>query len=118
MARQQGWQFQARLARQGRHHGNARRVERCGVGGMERTMHGPDDPLYKSLGSFQQNVAKRSNGALEIKLFPSSQLGKDEDVLEQARAGGRGALSPAGVLLTPASVSRWPISRWPTGECA
>jgi tripartite ATP-independent transporter DctP family solute receptor len=46
-----------------------------------------DDPLYKGLESFQENVAKRSNGALEIKLFPSSQLGKDEDVLEQARAG-------------------------------
>ena len=46
-----------------------------------------DDPLYKGLESFQANVAERSNGALEIKLFPSSQLGKDEDVLEQARAG-------------------------------
>jgi tripartite ATP-independent transporter DctP family solute receptor len=46
-----------------------------------------DDPLYKGLESFQDSVAKRSNGALEIKLFPSSQLGKDEDVMEQARAG-------------------------------
>jgi len=46
-----------------------------------------DDPLYKGLESFQANVAERSKGALEVKLFPSSQLGKDEDVLEQARAG-------------------------------
>lgn len=46
-----------------------------------------DDPLYKGLESFRDGVAKNSNGEVEIKLFPSSQLGKDEDVLEQARAG-------------------------------
>ncbi len=46
-----------------------------------------NDPLYKGLESLQAAVAERSNGALEIKLFPNSQLGPDEDVLEQARAG-------------------------------
>jgi tripartite ATP-independent transporter DctP family solute receptor len=46
-----------------------------------------NDPLYKGLESFAAAVAKRSNGALEAKLFPNSQLGPDEDVLEQARAG-------------------------------
>lgn len=45
------------------------------------------DPLYKGLESFQAAVAERSGGALEIKIFPNSQLGPDEDVLEQARAG-------------------------------
>ncbi|WP_181700084.1 C4-dicarboxylate TRAP transporter substrate-binding protein [Chthonobacter albigriseus] len=45
------------------------------------------DPLYKGLESFQAAVAERSKGALEVKLFPNSQLGADEDVLEQARAG-------------------------------
>lgn len=45
------------------------------------------DPLYKGLEAFRDNVAKASNGAMEIKLFPNSQLGADEDVLEQARAG-------------------------------
>lgn len=45
------------------------------------------DPLYKGLESFQANVAEASDGQLEIKLFPNSQLGPDEDVLEQARAG-------------------------------
>lgn len=45
------------------------------------------DPLYKGLESFRDRVAAASNGALEIKLFPNSQLGPDEDVLEQARAG-------------------------------
>ena len=45
------------------------------------------DPLYKGLESFRDAVAARSNGAIEVKLFPNSQLGPDEDVLEQARAG-------------------------------
>jgi len=45
------------------------------------------DPLYKGLESFRDSVAKRTNGAIEVKLFPNSQLGSDEDVLEQARAG-------------------------------
>jgi tripartite ATP-independent transporter DctP family solute receptor len=45
------------------------------------------DPLYTGLTAFQKNVAERSNGRLEVKLFPNSQLGPDEDVLEQARAG-------------------------------
>lgn len=46
-----------------------------------------NDPLYKGLESFRDAVAERSNGAIEVKLFPNSQLGPDEDVLEQARAG-------------------------------
>ena len=45
------------------------------------------DPLYKCLESFRDAVAQRSNGTIEVKLFPNSQLGPDEDVLEQARAG-------------------------------
>src|SRR5690606_7915793 len=46
-----------------------------------------DDPLYKGLEAFRDAVAERSKGAIEVKLFPNSQLGPDEDVLEQARAG-------------------------------
>jgi tripartite ATP-independent transporter DctP family solute receptor len=45
------------------------------------------DPLYKGLESFAANVAEASGGKIEVKLFPNSQLGPDEDVLEQARAG-------------------------------
>lgn len=45
------------------------------------------DPLYKGLEAFQTNILEASDGRLEIKLFPNSQLGPDEDVLEQARAG-------------------------------
>ncbi|MBL4808380.1 MAG: C4-dicarboxylate TRAP transporter substrate-binding protein [Rhodobacteraceae bacterium] len=45
------------------------------------------DPLYAGLEAFQENILEASDGRLEIKLFPNSQLGPDEDVLEQARAG-------------------------------
>lgn len=45
------------------------------------------DPLYKGLEALQTNVLEASGGRLEVKLFPNSQLGPDEDVLEQARAG-------------------------------
>lgn len=45
------------------------------------------DPLYKGLETLQTNVKEATDGRLEIVLFPNSQLGPDEDVLEQARAG-------------------------------
>ena len=45
------------------------------------------DPLYAGLEAFRANVAEASDGRMEIVLYPNSQLGPDEDVLEQARAG-------------------------------
>jgi tripartite ATP-independent transporter DctP family solute receptor len=51
-----------------------------------------DDPLFKGLEVFKQKVEADTNGAVAVRLFPSSQLGKDENVLEQARAGGNVAV--------------------------
>ncbi|AUG55495.1 C4-dicarboxylate TRAP transporter substrate-binding protein [Thalassospira marina] len=45
------------------------------------------DPLYKGLEAFVKNVDERTKGQIKVTLFPNSQLGPDEDVLEQARAG-------------------------------
>lgn len=45
------------------------------------------DPLFDGLKTFKEAVEKRTNGKVAVRLFPGSQLGKDEDVLEQARAG-------------------------------
>jgi len=45
------------------------------------------DPLYKGLESLQANIDAASGGRLAVNLFPNSQLGPDEDVLEQAKAG-------------------------------
>ncbi|MCD8349525.1 MAG: C4-dicarboxylate TRAP transporter substrate-binding protein [Planctomycetaceae bacterium] len=50
------------------------------------------DPLYVGLTTFAENVAERTNGAVEVQLFPSSQLGADEDVIEQAKVGARVAI--------------------------
>jgi tripartite ATP-independent transporter DctP family solute receptor len=46
-----------------------------------------DDPTYKGLERFAAGVDKATNGEVKVRIFPGSQLGKDEDVLEQARAG-------------------------------
>lgn len=46
-----------------------------------------DDPIYKGLERLRDRVAERSKNQLTVRIFPGSQLGKDEDVLEQARAG-------------------------------
>jgi tripartite ATP-independent transporter DctP family solute receptor len=51
-----------------------------------------DDPIYKGLERLRDRVAERSKGQLNIRIFPGSQLGKDEDVLEQARAGANVAV--------------------------
>lgn len=51
-----------------------------------------EDPLYKGLESLKASVETRSQGRMAIRLFPGSQLGKDEDVLEQARAGAANAV--------------------------
>ncbi|MCB8837946.1 C4-dicarboxylate TRAP transporter substrate-binding protein [Aurantimonas sp. VKM B-3413] len=55
-----------------------------------------EDPIYKGLEQFRDKVAERTDGKVEVRIFPSSQLGKDEDVLEQARAG-----APVAVVVDP-----------------
>ena len=60
-----------------------------------------EDPLFKGLNSFKAEVEKRSAGQIEVKLFPSSTLGPDEDVLEQARAGAGVAVIVDGGRLAP-----------------
>ena len=50
------------------------------------------DPIYIGLERMRDRVAERSKGELTIRIFPGSQLGKDEDVLEQARAGANVAV--------------------------
>jgi tripartite ATP-independent transporter DctP family solute receptor len=59
-----------------------------------------NDPLYKGLESFRDAMGKRSNGELEVRLFPNSQLGPDDDVLEQVRVG-----APVAVVVDGARLS-------------
>ncbi len=60
-----------------------------------------EDPLFKGLNQFKAEVEKRSAGQIEVKLFPSSQLGSDEDVLEQARSGAGVAVVVDGGRMAP-----------------
>ena len=60
-----------------------------------------DDPMYAGLERMKANVEKRSAGKLQVRIFPGSQLGKDEDVLEQARAGANVAVLVDGGRLAP-----------------
>jgi tripartite ATP-independent transporter DctP family solute receptor len=60
-----------------------------------------DDPMYAGLERMKANVEKRTAGKLAIRIYPGSQLGKDEDVLEQARAGANVAVLVDGGRLAP-----------------
>lgn len=60
-----------------------------------------EDPMFKGLNQFKAEVEKRSGGQIEVKLFPSSALGPDEDVLEQARSGAGVAVLVDGGRLAP-----------------
>ena len=58
-----------------------------------------DDPMYKGLLEFKKNVEARTNGRIEVKTYPAAQLGSDEDVVEQIRAGGGVALITDGARM-------------------
>ena len=60
-----------------------------------------DDPMYKGLLEFKKNVEARSKGRISVKTFPASQLGSDEDVIEQIRAGANVTLITDGARLEP-----------------
>ncbi|WP_432454136.1 MULTISPECIES: C4-dicarboxylate TRAP transporter substrate-binding protein [unclassified Agarivorans] len=47
----------------------------------------PGEPIDKAMHYWAEQVAKKSNGDIEFKLFPSSQLGGETELLEQAKFG-------------------------------
>ena len=50
------------------------------------------DPMYQGLLRFKQGVEQHTNNQVKIRIFIGSQLGNDDDVLEQARAGANVAV--------------------------
>ncbi|WP_108127304.1 C4-dicarboxylate TRAP transporter substrate-binding protein [Saccharospirillum mangrovi] len=50
------------------------------------------DPIVQSMQAAKERIEARSNGELSIRIFPNSQLGSDEDVLEQIRSGANFAI--------------------------
>nr|WP_321305998.1 C4-dicarboxylate TRAP transporter substrate-binding protein [uncultured Sphaerochaeta sp.] len=61
-----------------------------------------NDPLYKGLELFKANVESRTNGDVKVELYSGSQLGADEDVLEQAKVG-----AGVGVITDPGRMSNY-----------
>jgi len=47
----------------------------------------PGEPLDLGCHEWQKIIAQKSNGAMKIELFPSSQLGKKTDLIDQMMAG-------------------------------
>jgi tripartite ATP-independent transporter DctP family solute receptor len=48
---------------------------------------GPSEPYHEGFLAWAKRVGERTNGALRIEVFPSAQLGKEEDIIEQLRQG-------------------------------
>lgn len=53
---------------------------------------GESDPMYKGAMKLKEQVEARTDGALEIRVFPNSQLGSTDDLQEQARMGANVAV--------------------------
>jgi tripartite ATP-independent transporter DctP family solute receptor len=47
----------------------------------------PSDPLQVAAEGFKQAVEERSKGEIEVQLYPNSQLGDTQDMMDQAAAG-------------------------------
>lgn len=52
----------------------------------------PDDPMYQGLQHFKNNVEATTDNKVTVRIFYGSQLGSDEDIIEQARAGANVAV--------------------------
>ncbi|WP_111415107.1 C4-dicarboxylate TRAP transporter substrate-binding protein [Billgrantia lactosivorans] len=50
------------------------------------------DPIVQAMEEASQTIAERSDGELTVQVFPNSQLGSDEDVVEQIRSGANIAI--------------------------
>lgn len=57
------------------------------------------DPMVIAMEAAAERIAERTDGQMTVRVFPSSQLGSDEDVIEQIRSGANiGILVDAGRL--------------------
>lgn len=63
------------------------------------TAQGPQDPMVIAMEEAKTRIEALSNGAMTINIFHSAQLGEDNDIIEQIRAGANiAALVDAGRL--------------------
>lgn len=61
-----------------------------------------NDPLYKGLLEFKDEVATKTSNNITVEIYPGSQLGNDEDILEQAKLG-----TGVGVITDPGRLSNY-----------
>ncbi len=62
-----------------------------------------NDPLFLALTEeFEKNVEERTNGEVQVEVYSGSQLGNDEDVLEQAIVG-----AGVGIITDPGRLSNY-----------
>lgn len=60
---------------------------------------GDKDPMFEGLVKMKEDVAKRTDGNLVIEVYPSGQLGSNEDLIEQAKLGANvGVITDSGRL--------------------
>lgn len=48
---------------------------------------GPTDPRNMSLAKFKTEVESKTNGTIEVQIYPSAQLGNDKDLIEGVKLG-------------------------------
>ena len=51
------------------------------------TVLAPTDPLMIAAQGMKKAIEERTKGDVEIRLFPSSQMGDTQDMMDQAQAG-------------------------------
>lgn len=60
---------------------------------------GDKDPMYAGLMEFKKNVSEKTDGNVIIEIYPSGQLGNNEDLIEQAKLGANvGVITDSGRL--------------------
>ena len=63
------------------------------------TSQGENSIIYMGLAEMKKNVEERTGGKLKVNIFPSSQLGPEEDIIEQAKLGANvGTITDSGRL--------------------
>lgn len=59
------------------------------------------DPLVVAAESMKKGIEERSNGEIEVQIYPASQLGDTQDMIDQARAGANVATFIEGSRVAP-----------------
>jgi len=65
------------------------------------TVLAPNDPLIIAAQQMKRDVERRTNGNVEVQVFPSSQLGDTQNMMDQAQAGANVGTFVEGSRISP-----------------